>query len=263
MKLHPREYAIEGALLGLFMVSACGFTALLEHPASPLRAAIASGDLRRALIGLAMGLTAIALIRSPWGGRSGAHMNPAVTFAFWRLGKVGGGDALGYVAGQFAGGAAGVAAMAAVLPAWVRDPAVNYVVTAPGAQGIRIAWTAEFIISFVMMTTVLFASNHPRLSKRTPLLAGALVALYIAVEAPLSGMSMNPARSFGSAVSAMNWTAIWIYFTAPVLGMLAASELYVRTMGGLRVYCAKLNHHNQEPCIFRCRFGELNAEAER
>ncbi|MBZ0251925.1 MAG: aquaporin, partial [Candidatus Methylomirabilis sp.] len=108
-----------------------------------------------------------------------------------------------------------------------------------------------------------FASNHPRLSKRTPLLAGALVALYIAVEAPLSGMSMNPARSFGSAVSAMNWTAIWIYFTAPVVGMLAASEVYVRRMGGLRVYCAKLNHHNQEPCIFRCRFGELNAEAER
>ena len=78
LRRHWPEYLFEGALLGVFMISACAFTALLEHPASSVRQAISNGDVRRALIGLAMGLTAVVLIYSPWGQRSGAHMNPAV-----------------------------------------------------------------------------------------------------------------------------------------------------------------------------------------
>ncbi|NJO84009.1 MAG: hypothetical protein HC828_15300, partial [Blastochloris sp.] len=78
--------------LGTFMVSAGVFTTLLEYPGSPVHRAIADADLRRALIGLAMGLTAIAIIYSPFGQRSGAHLNPAVTLTFWWLGKVEGPD---------------------------------------------------------------------------------------------------------------------------------------------------------------------------
>ncbi len=91
------EYAIEAALLGTFMVAACAVTALLEHPASPLHAAIPDPFTRRALIGIAMGLTAIGLIYSPWGQQSGAHFNPSVTLTFLRLGKIEVRDALGYV----------------------------------------------------------------------------------------------------------------------------------------------------------------------
>jgi aquaporin Z len=70
-------------------------------------------------------------------------------------------------------------------------------------------------------------------------------------------MSMNPARTFGSAVLAQVWTGLWLYFTAPPLGMLLAAELYVRLRGAKRVFCAKLHHHNDKRCIFQCNFGEL------
>jgi aquaporin Z len=100
------------------------------------------------------------------------------------------------------------------------------------------------------MTVILHVSNHPRRHKLTGLCAGALVAIYITIEAPISGMSMNPARTFASAVAAHNWTALWVYFTAPLIGMLAAAEVYVRMKGAQNVMCAKLHHENHTRCIF-------------
>lgn len=111
------------------------------------------------------------------------------------------------------------------------------------------------IISFILMSVILRLSNQPKLNRYTGLAAGALVMTYITVEAPLSGMSMNPARTFGSAFSANVWTSLWIYFTAPVIGMLGAAELYIRTHGVRTVLCAKLHHDNAERCIFHCAYG--------
>ena len=244
------EYLIEAALLGLFMISACGVTVLLEHPLSPLRQAIPSGDLRRCLIGLAMGTTAILLIYSPWGKRSGAHFNPATTVTFFRLGKVPRRDAAGYVLAQFMGAAAGVLVAWKLLGARLEDSATNFAVTVPGPSGVAVAFLAELAISFVLMSVILRVSNHPRFARYTGICAGVLVALYISFEAPLSGMSMNPARTLGSAVFARSWTALWIYFVAPPLGMLAAAELYSRVRGRSAVFCAKLHHQNDQPCIF-------------
>jgi glycerol uptake facilitator-like aquaporin len=113
--LHWPEYLIEATCLGLFMVSACLFGTLFEHPSSLVRQAIDDPLLRRVPLGLAMGLTAIALIYSRLGQRSGAHMNPAVTLTFFRLGKVAGADTTGYVVAQFVGGIAGVVRASAVL----------------------------------------------------------------------------------------------------------------------------------------------------
>jgi aquaporin Z len=253
LRRHWPEYLMEGALLGMFMVSACGFTALLEYPYSPAYLAIPSSFIRRMLVGLAMGATAVALIYSPWGKQSGAHFNPAVTLAFYRLRKIEHWDAIFYVLAQFLGGTAGVLATSAVLGDVVRHHSVNYVVTVPGSAGTLIAFLAEFAISMVLMLTVLTAMNTVRLARFTGWFAGILVALYITVEAPLSGMSMNPARSFGSALPANLWTAWWIYFTAPPLGMLLAAELYQRR-NRIPVICAKLHHHNDKRCIFRCGY---------
>jgi aquaporin Z len=88
---------MEGMGLAAFMVSACLCATLLEHPASPARQAISAPLVRRLVMGLAMGLTAVGIIYSPWGTRSGAHINPAVTLTFLRLGKVQPWDAFFYV----------------------------------------------------------------------------------------------------------------------------------------------------------------------
>ncbi len=109
LRPHLPLYLYEGAELGLFMLSACAFTVLLFHPASPALHALPSPTLRRALMGLFMGLTAVLIIHSPMGKRSGAQFNPAITLTFLRLGKIGLPDALFYIAFQFAGGILGVA----------------------------------------------------------------------------------------------------------------------------------------------------------
>jgi aquaporin Z len=247
---------MEAAGLGIFMISAAMFTALLEHPASPIRQAIADPLLRRFMIGVAMGLTAIGIIYSPWGKQSGAHINPAVTFTFFRLGKIKPWDAFFYVVAQFVGGLVGLLLVVRVLREAIAHSAVNYIVTIPGSGGVGIAFLAELLISFGLMMMVLFASNHQRLARFTGLFAGILVATYITFEAPLSGMSMNPARTFASALPAQVWTAFWIYFTAPTIGMLLAAETYVRlkAKGTDAVICAKLHHHNNKHCIFRCGY---------
>ena len=252
-KAHWPEYAIEAAGIAAFMVSALAFTALLEHPGSPARQALPDPLPRRALMGVAMGATAIALVYSPWGQRSGAHFNPALTFTFFRLGKISGADALGYGAAQFAGAIAGVLGTKLVLGA-VADPHVRFAVTVPGAPGEIPAFAGEIAISFGLMLAVLCASNAPRIARFTGLLCGVLIATYITLEAPISGMSMNPARTLGSAAGAAHFASLWIYFTAPPLGMLLAAETYVRLAGAARVHCAKLHHQNRHRCIFRCGY---------
>ena len=136
---------MEGAELGVFMVSACAFTVLLEHPLSPAHAA--NPLLRHSLEALAMGLTLLALIFSPWGKRSGAHMNPGFTLSFYLLGKVRRWDAAFYAIAQFVGAILGVGVSAIVLGDLVRHPAVNYAITVPGPGGPSLAFAAEFLIS--------------------------------------------------------------------------------------------------------------------
>jgi aquaporin Z len=250
--LHWPEYLIEVVCLGLFMLSACAFGTLLEHPASPVRQAIDDPALRRVPMGLAMGLTAIVLIYSRMGQRSGAHMNPSVTLTFLRLGKIARADALAYILAQLVGGIVGVQAAAVVLRETLGHPAVNHVATLPGPSGLLVAFGAELLISCLLMLVVLAVSNTPRLAHLTGLCAGLLVMTYIVVEAPVSGMSMNPARSLGSAVAAQAWGGLWLYFVAPPLGMLLAAELYVRLRGLGGVHCAKLQHPRAGPCIFEC-----------
>jgi len=122
-------------------------------------------------------------------------------------------------------------------------------------HGMIVAFIAEFVISFVLMWVMLRVSNTPHIARYTGLFAGALVATYITLESPLSGMSMNPARTFGSAFVGHLWTGLWIYFTAPVLAMQLAGALYLCGKG--TVYCAKYHHYNRHRCIFNCRFVEL------
>ena len=245
---HLPEYLIEAGALACFMISACMFGTLLGHPQSPVVTAVGSPLALRSMMGIAMALTLIAIVYSPWGRRSGAQMNPAVTLTFHRLGRSSRRDTMCYIAAQFIGGAGGVMLAAALLGEALAAPGVEYVVTRPGMQGIAIAFVAELAISAILMTMVLHVSSSARWKPLTGVFAGLLVATYITIEAPLSGMSMNPARTVASAIAAGDWMAVWVYFAAPITGMMLAAELFVRARGLARAPCGKLVH--AEPCLF-------------
>jgi aquaporin Z len=227
-RVNGPHYAIEAACLALFLVSAAAFTILLEHPDSPVRMSLVDPFLRRALMGLAMGLTAAALIYSPMGMRSGAHMNPAVTLAWARVGRMRPHHAVAYVAAQFGGGLLGMAVSSWLFAPRIADDSVAWVITRPGAAGPWAAFAAELAMTFVLLLAVLELSAHVRWQRWTGAVAATLVALFITFEAPLSGMSINPARSFGPALFAGDFTYLWIYFAAPTLGALVAAELHQR-----------------------------------
>jgi aquaporin Z len=241
---------MEAGGLSIYMFSVCAFATLSWHPASPIRQFIDGAILRRAVMGLGVGTALMAVIVSPWGSRSGGHLNPAMTLAFYRLGKLELWDMLFYTGSQFLGALAGVAVAADVLRGALGNAAVHYAVTAPGVYGDIVAFVAEVMVSFVLMSTILFVSEHEHLARYTPCFAGALVAICLVFEAPLSGSSANPARSFASAIFASYWHALWIYFIAPPLGMLAAAEAFLILRGGVGPFCAKLHHANPKRCIF-------------
>ncbi len=246
------EYAIEALCLGVFMVVATIVTAIFQLPNSPIHQAIADPLLRRFLIAVIIGLTAMSIVYSPLGMRSGAHLNPSVTLTFWRLKKIRTIDACFYILAQALGAILGIWFAGILLGMAIANPAVNYIATVPSSAGELIAFLVEFILSLGMMTLILNVSNHPKLSQLTGLFAGMLLVIYITIAAPISGMSMNPARSLGSAIPAQAWSGFWIYCVAPPLGMIFASEIYVRMINKKKSraeLCCKLCPNSSTRCI--------------
>ncbi|NER84400.1 MAG: aquaporin family protein [Leptolyngbya sp. SIO1D8] len=258
LQTHWPEYLMEAAELGLFMVSAGLFATLLYAETSSAVSLIPNLFLRGLLMGIAMGVSAIVIIYSPWGKRSGAHFNPAVTLAFYRLGKLAAWDAFFYVLFQFLGGLVGVILVAGILGEAFTKAPVTYIVTVPGSWGWLGALVAEAMMAFSLMAMVLVVSNHARLHQFTGIFAGILVAIFITLAAPISGMSINPARTFASGFPAHIWTAFWIYYFAPPLAMLTAAEIYQKaTRRSPRNICGKLCPNTETPCpCIDCPCGE-------
>jgi aquaporin Z len=249
-RLHWPEYVMEFSEMGLYLLLTCIFATLIQHPASPIRQVLTNDLVRRACFGVSIGATILAIVMTPWGKQSGGHLNPAMTFAFYRLEKVEFWDAIFYGVAQFFGATAGVVFAALLLAGAPGNPAIRYAATLPGTYGAGVAFIAEIAISLILMLTVLFASNHNMLSRHTPYLVGALYAVFITLETPLSGMSMNPARTFGSAFLGRYWHALWVYFLAPTLGMSVAAKIFLWVRRGVGPRCAKLYHDSEKRCIF-------------
>jgi aquaporin Z len=247
-------YVFEAIELAIFMISACAFTVLLFDPSHVAMRIISSAAVRRLLMGIAMGTTAIFIIHSPMGKRSGAHFNPAISLTYFRLGKMVKWDAVFYIIFQFLGGILGVGIAALFLWNSISTPQVDYAVTVPGPAGTAAAFLAEFFMASLLMAVVLWTSNRPPLAQYTSHLVGILIAVYILLFAPISGFSINPARTTGSAVFAGVWTAGWLYFVAPVLGMLCSAEIYLHIFGSEGVLCAKLHPDPEYLCPFLCQF---------
>ena len=252
LRRHWFLYVYEGAELAWFMVAACVATVVLFGVGSPVLHWVPSAALRRLFMGAAMGGTAVMIIHSPMGKRSGAHFNPAITLTYLWLGKIGLWDAVGYVLGQFVGGVAGVGVAALMMGRLLAQPSVDYAVTVPGIGGTAGAFGAELFMAALLMGTVLWMTNRRRLAAYTSYAVGVLITGYVFFFAPVSGFSINPARTVGSAVFAQVWTAGWVYFVAPLMGMFGAAAVYVGRFGIDSVLCAKLHAAPSVLCPYRC-----------
>ena len=251
---------MEATELGALMLSTCVWGTLVYSDESPFKSLGLSTVSKSAMMGIAVAMTTFMIIRSPFGRRSGAHMNPSVTLTFLWLGRVHRWDAAWYIAAHFIGAIAGVFAARQILGLRLSAPSVQYMVTVPGEHGSAITFLGEFLLSAVLMAAVLYSSNHRRFASLTPTLVAILTILFFVLSPSKSGFSVNPARTLSSALFAANWQGVWIYFAAPCLGMLSAAAIYVKTVGLNRVYCAKLFHDMRSVCPFRCQFEHVYEE---
>jgi aquaporin Z len=243
------EYLMEAAGLAIILFVSAAITVFARNvPPSDW-----PGLPRRMLEGLAIAGTAVTLVYSPWGLRSGAHYNPAVTITFCALGRVKPVDAVFYVLFQFMGAVAGILAAGLLIGSLLTGPPTTWIVTQPGPYGIPVALASELAIACLTMGTILATSGRPFLARFTGVFVGALIFVYISIEAPLSGFSMNPARSFGSAAVSGHWAAFWIYLFAPPAGMLAAAGLDRLLSARPEVTCAKIVRNDSQRCI-HCGF---------
>ena len=257
IRTHWIEYLMEGMEIGGLMLSICFFGTLLYSSMSPLSHLALSRGVSSALMGISIALTTLMIIRSPFGRRSGAHFNPAITLSYFWLGRVRRWDALCYVVAQFVGGFVGVLVAHEILGVRLSEISVRYLVTVPGSHGEGIAFLFELILSGLLMGTVLYASNHRFLAPYSPIFVALFTVFCYVASSSISGFSANPARTFSSALFAWIWQGIWIYFIGPCLGMLIAAATYIAMVGRDRVYCAKVFHDRYSICPFPCHFERL------
>lgn len=218
----------EAALVALFMVFLSLMSVLLEYPGSALHRLLPWPLLRRIIMGVAAGSSLACVIYSPWGQRTGAHINPAVTLAMALIRRIRLRTTLLYITAQLLGAVAGMCVAELWLGTFLAHPQVDHIATTPGDAGLPLAFVGELSFSFALMTLILVLTSRPRWAPYTGLAVAVTVAVFTAVAAPLSGMSMNPARTLGAALFGHDWHSLWIYFVAPPLGMLTAALLFVR-----------------------------------
>ncbi len=247
LRRHWPEYAVEALFLAVFLVAAGVLAAWLQVPAEP-----PGLPWRRALGGIAMGLLLMAMIYSPWGRRSGTHLNPAITLAYLRLGKIGRWDALFYLIAQVGAALAAVALLraGALLPATATPATLSSFL---GPTGAGAAFLTQFVLSASAMLLVLFTSNHLRWFRLTGVLYALLVMLTLVSAAPLSGFGMNVARLLAVDVSGSSDVWRWLNLLPPLLGMQLAVEAWRLFTGRAQPLCAKLAHNTHGRCIFRCQ----------
>ena len=227
LRRHWPYYLVEAAGLMAFIVFSGVATVMCLHPDSAVARALGPHKwVQRLGVGLIVGSLVAAMASSPWGKRSGAHFNPAVTLGFWQLSHIRTADAVWYVVAQFVGAVVAGVGIYWLLAPWFGYPAVHYNTTRPPdeAYGWVIALGAETVISDALMLVMLRSLHSAFLKQWTGTLVGLLLALFVVVEAPLSGMSLNPARTLGSAIPAGGSPRLWLYFLGP-LGAMWASRI--------------------------------------
>jgi aquaporin Z len=241
-----RTWAWEALGTGLLVLVGLSFVILDFAPGSPVVRALPAPALRRLVTGFLFGSTGAAIAVSQVGRRTGAHINPAVTLAFWLRGKMEGGLAAGYVVAQLVGGILG----ALPLMLWGGlGRAASFGATVPGpGYGPWLALVGETATTFCLVFGLFAFLGHERLRRFTPALFPVLYAVMVLVEAPVSGTSTNPARTLGPAVVANLWRGWWVYWLGPALGAaLGVAAHHVGALRRLEFEVAKVYHFDLDP----------------
>jgi aquaporin Z len=240
-RLHPRLYLAEAAGTALLVFFGLSVVIACSAPGGLLATLLPSAALRRVLAGAGFGTVGALITISPLGRISGAHINPAVSFAFWLEHKLAWRDALGYVLAQLLGAMLG----AAPLLLWgTMGRNVQYGATGVGA-GISVgrALAGEVLATLALVLAIFITAAHARTRRLTPWTLPPLFAWLVWWEGPWSGASTNPARSLGPALLSGQWSQFWIYLLGPLLGAaIAIALLRAEWLGQHRVEVARLFH---------------------
>ena len=220
-------------LTGIFLVSLINLADIAEY----------------FIIGSFFALGLLTVIHSPIGKRSGGHLNPAVTTAFWLNGLMAGLDAICYIIAQFAGAVFAVW-LAFVLFPW-RDPSIT--LTIPAMEyPLLLSMLIEFVITFNLIIMIFSFVSSNKTGRFTGIAAAVYIIMITVLFAAISGASMNLARTFGTAVLLLNFDYLLVYFTASLLGTFAAYGLFFDATKGIKPTCSKLCHKTSGPCLFKC-----------
>ena len=238
--LHWAEWGCEAAGTALLLLGGLSAVCLDFASGSPVVRVVPSHSIRLLLTGLLFAATGSLVAVSPLGRRSGAHLNPVVTLAFWCRHHVHPHDLAGYVAAQVAGAFAGTEAFRAAWGSTARS--INFGVTQPrpglpsvGAAGVEALMTA------LLVGTIFFMVSSPRRAHWTPLVLWLLIAVLVWQGAPYTGTSLNPARSVAPAALASNWAHFWVYVVGPAAGALVAVAVFA-AYPGVETLTAKMYH---------------------
>jgi aquaporin Z len=206
-------------------------------------------------IGLFFATAFVAVSYSPLGKISGAHLNPAITFAFWNCGLMTSLDAFLYIMAQLAGAVLGSALVFQAL-SW---SGTLYAMTLPGQQyPVFLTLVVETVLSFIMIIETFYFMFSNETRRLTALAVGLFVALATCLFAPISGASLNPARSFGPDVYMLQFSSLWIYFVGPLLGSFVAVRVTRALAPDVLPRCSKMGHRNYADRVLKCR-GEREA----
>ena len=238
-------------MVGTAILLAVGLSAVCLDfgPGSPVRQVLPGASLRLLVTGLAFAGTGSLVAISPLGRRSGAHLNPAVTFAFWLRGTVHRHDLGGYIAAQLLGAGLGSALVAL---AWGRSArAVAYGATVPGA-GISapVAALIEALMTALLVAVIMGMLSSMRTARWTPLAVWLLVATLVWQGARFTGTGLNPARSLWPNLLAGHLDLYWVYVVGPMAGAAVATGLTRLVPGHVGPMTAKMFHDPSYPSVF-------------
>lgn len=254
--LHLAEWAAELAGTAILVFCALSTVTIMFHQGTVFDEWVPSTKLRLLLLGITFAIYIFTIAHSPLGRLSGAHLNPAVTLAFWVTGHVHRHDLLGYWAAQLMGGIIGATALRLV---W-GDTAgtINYGAISPSVDPVVAVLIEALMVGLVVTAMFLFLSAVS-LARWTPVAAGTVVALNTWLGSAYTSTGLNPARTLGPNLVSDTWLDWWVYLAGPVTGALLVAVLW-RAVPRV-ILTAKLVHDPAYRSVLRTHLPARPADA--